>query len=252
MMYHKSVEIPVGNGVIRGSAIMPAQEGKYPTIVFMHGFTVDITGPNRFHLHFARRAVEAGFCCIRFDFYGCGESDGDFYEMTVSSEMRDAMAIMDWAGKQPYVDAGNLFLGGHSMGGLVTALTCPRIQPKAAFTWSVAMNMPLEAGRRARTMKGPSEHGWDIEGLELSHAYMDEVVSLNFLDMVKGYHNPIILVHGDCDEACPVECSYMLKSAYGDNAQLHVIPGADHRMLSIAWREDCYAATLDFLKRQIS
>lgn len=250
-MVHKSVEINVGPGCIRGSALMPAAEGKFPTIVFMHGFTVDITGPNRFHLHFARRAVEAGFCCIRFDFYGCGESDGDFYEMKVSTEMRDAIAIMNWAKEQPYVDAENLFLGGHSMGGLVTTLTIPTIQPKAAFAWSAALNMPLEAGKRARTMKGPSPHGWDIEGLELSKEYMDEIYGMNFLDMIKGYSNPILLVHGTADEPCPVENAFILKAAYGDNAEVHTIAGADHRMLSIGWREDCYAATINFLKKQI-
>ena len=251
-MYYQYAEIPVGSGVIRGSAVMPEKGGRYPSIIFMHGFTVDTTGPNRFHLHFARRAVEAGFCCIRFDFYGCGESDGEFYEMTVGSELRDAAAIMAWAKEQPFADSKNVFLGGHSMGGLVTALTAPALQPKAAFTWSVAMNMPYQAGWRTRTMKGPTERGWDIEGLELTRAYMDEVVTFNFQEMAKGYQGDVLLVHGSADTDCPVDGSYILKNVYGDHAKLHVISGADHRMLSIPWREECYRTTLEFLKRHIS
>ena len=250
-MYYQYAEIPVGNGVIRGSAVMPEAGGKYPSVIFMHGFTVDSTGPNRFHLHFARRAVEAGFCCIRFDFYGCGESDGEFYEMTVGSEQRDAAAIMEWARKQPFVDAENLFLGGHSMGGLVTALVSPTVRPKAIFTWSVAMNMPYQAGWRTRTMKGPTERGWDIEGLELSRAYMEEVVSLDFQELAKDYPGDVLLVHGSADTDCPVHGSRILRHVYGDRARLHVIAEADHRMLSIPWREECYAVTLDFLKKHI-
>ena len=101
-------------------------------------------------------------------------------------------------------------------------------------------------------MKGPSERGWDFEGLELSHAYMDEIVTMDFQEMAKGYQGDVLLVHGSADTDCPVDGSYILKNVYGAKAQLHIIPGADHRMLSIPWREGCYAATLSFLKKHIS
>ena len=41
------------------------------------------------------------------------------------------------------------------------------------------------------------------------------------------YHGPVLLVHGDADEAVPIEESIRAAKAY-DNARLVVIPGDTH------------------------
>ena len=174
-------ELDVNGRLLRGNVRMPDAGGPFPTIVFLHGFTVWKTGPQRLYEEFVRMAVRKGFCVVRYDFYGTGESEGEFYEMTIGSEMNETAAIYKWASEQPYVDVNNMFLGGHSLGALLALVEAPHIQPKATFGWSTALTMLFQAGQRTRTMRGPTERGWDIDGLELSREFMDECAGMDFL-----------------------------------------------------------------------
>ena len=124
-------ELDVNGRLLRGNVRMPDAGGPFPTIVFLHGFTVWKTGPQRLYEEFVRMAVKEGFCVVRYDFYGTGESEGEFYEMTIGSEMNETAAIYKWASEQPYVDTKNMFLGGHSLGALLALVEAPHIQPKA-------------------------------------------------------------------------------------------------------------------------
>lgn len=53
----------------------------------------------------------AGIPTLRFDFAGCGESQGKFVEMTVLSEILDGMQIIDFARSQ--MGAKQIYLIGH-------------------------------------------------------------------------------------------------------------------------------------------
>ena len=88
--------------------------------------------------------------------------------------------------------------------------------------------MLFQAGQRTRTMRGPTERGWDIDGLELSREFMDECAGMDFLEMVKGYDKPVLLIHGTGDVDIPVESAYALKKVYGDSCELDIVEGANH------------------------
>jgi len=189
---------------------------------------------------------------IRYDFYGTGESDGDFHEMTLGSEMNETEAIYRWAIGQDYVDSGNLFLGGHSMGALIAVLEAPRLQPAGVFGWATALTMAFQAGQRTRNMNGPTKRGWDIDGLELSREFMEEICGMDFQEMARGYDRPVRLIHGTNDADIPVESSYMLRNIYGDCCELAVIEGANHRFLSLKWKQEVYEKTLTFIRNHLS
>ena len=79
--YVYECRIMVDEKLIRGDVRTPEGDGPFPTVCFYHGFCVDRIGIMRLHELFARKCVENGIACVKFDFYGCGESDGDFSEM---------------------------------------------------------------------------------------------------------------------------------------------------------------------------
>lgn len=248
---YRALELDVNGRLIRGCLRAPEGEGPFPTVIFFHGFTVDKVGMMRLHELFARECVKAGFACVRFDFYGCGESDGDFNEMTVGHEIEEGKAIYEWCQKQPFCQPENVFLTGHSMGGLVTGCLAPVLQPKAIVLWAPALNMYYGAAVRARTMKGPTEHGWDINGLELSRTYLDEIRKMDTLAMSRGYHGKVLLVHGTEDELVQVDVAYQYQDVYGDKMQLELIEGSNHQFSSLAWKQRVYDLTTTFLRRQI-
>ena len=59
------------------------------------------------------------YVVFRFDFSGSGESDGSFYDMTVSREEKEVEMIHDFAKMKYYVDKDRLYWIGHSLGGVL-------------------------------------------------------------------------------------------------------------------------------------
>lgn len=249
---YKALELTVNGRLIRGVLRAPDGEGPFPTVIFFHGFTVDKVGMMRLHELFARECVKAGMACVRFDFYGCGESDGDFNEMTVGHEMEEGKAIYEWCLTQDFCDKDNLYVSGHSMGGLITSAIAPELQPKAIVLWAPALNMYYGASLRARTMKGPTANGWDINGLELGRAYMEEIVKMDELQMARGYNGPVLLIHGTEDELVPVDCVYKYQTVYGDQMKLILIEGSNHQFSSLKWKQEVYDESVAFIKEQIA
>src|SRR5689334_14393146 len=94
--------------------------GASPTIVFLPGYGSDMTGGKATALD--AHAAATGRAMLRFDYAGCGESEGRFEDQTLDDWLGDALAAID------ALTAGALVLVGSSMGGwlmLLAALARP-------------------------------------------------------------------------------------------------------------------------------
>ena len=67
--------------------------GKSPGVVFCGGFKSDMTGTKATALEAACRAAGRGY--LRFDYFGHGQSGGDFVNSTVGRWAEDAVAVLD-------------------------------------------------------------------------------------------------------------------------------------------------------------
>ncbi len=67
--------------------------GRAPQIVFLGGFTSDMTGTKARMLHDFCAARGQAF--LRFDYFGHGASSGDFAEATVGRWKDDTLAVLD-------------------------------------------------------------------------------------------------------------------------------------------------------------
>lgn len=114
---------------LRGIVTLPDTEGKVPFVVHLHGFAGSCSGYKSMYTHLSRALAAQGIGSARFDFYGNGESDGEFEDMSFDGLHTDAQDIFAWAAEQPYVDSEKLFLSGQSMGGYIAASCAPVIQP---------------------------------------------------------------------------------------------------------------------------
>ena len=63
-----------------------ARDASCPAVAFFHGFTGTKVEPHRIFVKTARELAAIGFYVLRFDFRGCGDSAGDFSEMTIGGE----------------------------------------------------------------------------------------------------------------------------------------------------------------------
>lgn len=90
---------------LRGMMHIPdGHEGAVPFVILFHGFCDDRNEINFVHTELSRRLCERGIASVRFDFAGSGESDGRFEDMTVSNEVADGQAILDYVLGLGFVD----------------------------------------------------------------------------------------------------------------------------------------------------
>ena len=88
--------------------------GRGPTVVWLGGFHSEMSGTKAQAL--ADWAAASGRDFLRFDYFGHGESEGDFAAGTITRWRADALAILDQLTEGPVV------LVGSSMGGWLACL----------------------------------------------------------------------------------------------------------------------------------
>ena len=95
--------------------------GPCPLVIMMHGFGGRMDAfPGGWFQEYADALTEAGFATLRFDFSGHGDSEGEFRDMTLFSEIEDAAAFLRYALTLP--DVTEIHLLGHSQGGVVAGM----------------------------------------------------------------------------------------------------------------------------------
>ena len=102
-------------GKLLGHYYLPGGEYPKPVVLICHG----IPGKERL-FDFAVALREAGFCTLSFPYSGSWGSDGDY---AVSHCFEDCLTALDYIRRNEngWFDLNNVFMVGHSMGGLMTA-----------------------------------------------------------------------------------------------------------------------------------
>ncbi len=215
-----------------------------PVVVMFHGFTGNHI-ENRFIFARMSRALEnVGISSIRFDFRGSGDSDGKFEEMTLSTEVSDALVVVDYA-KERFSSLGIL---GLSMGGTVALLTAPKLNPDALCLWApAAKNSEVF---RSGGMPASSAEPLDIGGLAISPRFIEEMIKTNAFEMAKLYDGPTLIIHGTDDPTVPFSHSTELVKEF-KNANLLPIKGANHTFTSLPWSEEVISRTRDFFRENL-
>ncbi len=216
---------------IQLSAVLEKPEScnRCPLVILLHGFT---SAKDRPHNILAAAAMrEAGYTTLRFDLYGHGESGGEFRKHTLYKWISNTMAVIDYARELGYTD---LYLSGHSQGGLVAALVAgmeaDRI--KGLILRAPAFMIPQAA--RDGGLLGFSfdpEHIPDsmtvIKGLELDGNYIRVAQTIHAEEAADHYKGPVLILHGDEDDTVPLEDSRRMAERY-QNCKLAVISGETH------------------------
>jgi pimeloyl-ACP methyl ester carboxylesterase len=106
--------LEIGSGSERRRIAVRERSGTAPSLFWLSGYKSDMKGTKAATL--AHWAEEAGRACIRFDYSGHGESDGEFTDGTVGRWLADSLGVFDACCRGPQV------LIGSSMGGWLALL----------------------------------------------------------------------------------------------------------------------------------
>ncbi len=217
---HAKLDIP--EGIEEG--------GKCPLALVIHGLTGNMEEP---HIRAAAKTFnELGIATLRTEMYGHGSSEGKFEEHNLFRWLNNVMTVMRYIRSLDYVS--DIYVCGHSQGGL-TALLAAGMYPdvfSAAVLLSPASRIPELArdGKLFREGFDPCKIPESIyvsDTEKVSGDYIRAMQLIDDEDAVIRYKKPVLIVHGDEDEAIPVEFSERLAEKYND-AQLVVVQGDDH------------------------
>ena len=201
-----------------------------PLVIVLHGFT---SSKDRAHTVAACEAMrEAGFATLRFDLYGHGESGGEFRNHTLYKWISNTLAVLDYAQALNFVT--DIYLSGHSQGGLVAALVGGMAPELVRGLILRAPAFMIPRGTRQGCLLGFSfdplhipEEIQVIKGLTLGGNYIRVAQTIHVEDALERFHGPVLLLHGDADDVVPLEDSIEVARQLSD-CNLLVIPGETH------------------------
>jgi pimeloyl-ACP methyl ester carboxylesterase len=232
-------------------------EIRWPTAVFVHGFGNNRLETGSSFVQMSRLLERNGVASVRFDLSGHGESDGDFFGVTITGEITETRAVVRTVRTLAFADPDRIGLVGMSMGGVVAAIVAAE-EPgiRAVCLWSPAAVAPFEVG--SGYLKGRDigtevkEKGYfDANGHRMSQALVDDITNLDVYGRSRAYTGPVRIIHGDGDDIAPIAYARRYLDQYGGNAELETVPGADHGWGTVPHRVRLHRSTLEFLREQL-
>lgn len=271
MKYIYSQIIKEDGIVIRGVVNTPDdfdENFKYPTVIIIHGFGGDRNGSVNFRLNHAKYLTDRGYVVFRFDFSGSGESDGSFYDMTVSREQKELEMIHDFAKMKYYVDKDRLYWIGHSLGGVLASLMAYKLKPRAMVLLAPASDMNNKdylkvmaktvfegevSGKTKLENNMPYESliskvkEADIGGVKIHINFLIDFIVKDIYGSASKYEDNVLILRGTEDSLVFRDANEKLRDAY-TNARYFEIEGADHSFTNEDHRNVLYEMSYKFLK----
>lgn len=217
-----------------GTKFVPAKPNGIPVII-SHGFL----GRRRDIARYAKCLAVKGCTAYTFDFAGgspLSESDGRLQDMSVLTERADLMAVMDYVKRDLAVDYSKLVLMGYSQGGFVSALTAAarpeEVHKLALFSPALCIPDDARSGQMMFFQFDPQNVPDTVSAmggrLTIGRGLIETAQALDAMEAIAPYKGPVLIAHGTADHIVNVSYAQRAKAAYGDNAQLLLVEGADH------------------------
>lgn len=218
----------------RAERVCEGSGSRAPLVIVCHGFTGSKEGGGG-ATDMAMDLAGLGFDTLLFDFTGCGESEGAWEGITLSRQVDDLGAAVDWARAAGY---GRIILNGRSFGG-ATALAYAAADPQIAAlcTWA-AVARPLRLFSSLAVtpvdLEAPSGEtivlGDDTGVLSLRLGFFHDLQRHDLPGCAARLApRPLLLIHGDADELVPFSDAQLLFDSAGDPKKLALVEKADHR-----------------------
>lgn len=235
-------------------------------IMVLHGF-----GSNKDSgsCTIATKMFEAmGYVTLRFDFRGCGESEGASGKVICLEQVEDTRAAVTYLASRPEVDPKRIGVMGHSFGAAVAVyaagvdgriaacLSCGgwgdgvkkfQKQHASADAWKKFTDMMAEGRRRMAKGESMMVPRFDIvpipaalrgnlapgSHMEFPYEVVESMYNFRANDVVGNIApRPLLLLHPANDSVTPTEQSVDLFRHAGQPADLHLVADVDHFILS--------------------
>ncbi|MCR5723519.1 MAG: alpha/beta hydrolase [Treponema sp.] len=245
---------------LRGDIYKPEGKDRFPIFILFHGFMGTRGKADEKDNTFTTltdAVVASGVGVVKFDFDGHGDSDGEFCDMNIYSEILDAAKIIDYVRALPF--CSDIYVGGHSQGALVSGMMAGYYRE---FISKLVLLSP------AATIKDDAQHAncfgvpydyehvperfptTDIHGkhYEVGGLYFRIARTLPIYETTSMFRGKTLIIHGDSDPVAGVigarryaECMH--------NVTLNLVPGEGHGLCDKpdTWQKSVIEPVVAFL-----
>jgi pimeloyl-ACP methyl ester carboxylesterase len=209
---------------------LPLIDNCFKVVVFCHGFGGNKIGANRFFVTLSEALAQNGIAVIRFDLRGCGDSEGDFCEITLKSQIEDLQLVLQKAS----LEYQHIGLIGVSLGSTISLLSAPHfksVKSLAFFAPISSQDIWIKDWQYANAHL-PHLKYFEHRGRPVTRVFFEEFFDVDFEDAIKKIsHLPLLHVHGDKDTVVPISQSELFKlwrkNSLSDTKFI-CLPNSDH------------------------
>lgn len=255
------VQIKSNDHMLRGTLHIPegaSEINKVPIVTIFHGFTSHRLGPHFIFVKLSRILESQGIASIRFDFAGSGESDGEFIDMTMETEIQDGHNILDYVYDLEFIDNKRVGLLGLSMGGAVASIVAGQKKNyiNTLCLWAPAGNIDelvLSENNISNNLKKFNEIGYhDFGGYLIGNKFIEDLSNIKIYEKSALYDKKSLIIHGNKDEMVPIRASEKYIEIYKENSTLKVIKGANHTFDKKEWEEEVLKHTVEYFVEELN
>ena len=214
---------------IWGKLYLPEGEGPFPAVIMSSGYRARGT----FNDKWAKQFAANGFAAVIFDFAGSSagtQSGGNLTDLSVFSEAADLNVVIDSLVAMPVIDKENIFLFGHSFGGLVSAyIGCSRpndiqgmllVEPSFQLKDAVMADYP-DLDQIPDVMYTPDF---------LGKIYFIDLYSFDIFDLMPSFQKDVLIFSATAPSSIGGSCPEYFSRAVETfpSAELVRVEGADH------------------------
>ena len=220
------------NHAIAAILAEPMQTGDR-AVILCHGFLSNKN--SRTNLRLTELLVPQGISTLRFDWFGMGDSGGDFSRISVATCCDQLERAIDLMRDRGYSELG---IVGSSFGGLLAILVGQGYPELRAIGLKCPVPdfpeaLDLEFGRAGieewrRTNYIPDVTGGTVP-VALDFAFYESCRAFDAYAAARHVQAPVLIVHGEQDELVPFHQIRQLEDALPGDKELVLLPGADHQ-----------------------
>jgi len=252
---------------LSGILHLPEPRGeRRAAFLVLHGFGSNKDGVGGTTV--ARMLSGLGYAALRFDFRGCGESEGEHGRVICKEQVKDTRNALSFLAGRPEIDPARIGVVGQSFGAAVAVYAAGvdrriaacissggwgdgakkfRKQHASARAWKRFTALMREGRRRGRSGKTMMVPRYDIVPIpprlrgnlapgsimEFPFEVVESMYTFNANAVVGRISpRPLLLLHSASDSVTPTEQSVELFARAGKPTDLHLIADVDHFMFS--------------------
>lgn len=209
-----------------------------PLVVFCHGFAGHKAGDWRLYVRESEMLSKVGIASLRFDFRGCGDSEGRWIDMTIGRQVSDLMVVLSYVDQLDTVDTNRIGILGKSLGGLVAVIGAETYgNIKSMALWAPAFHAEqwrklMEVLQDPATPDEMRKEIMQFDGAHANEHFLQEFFALKLEEhLVHLNETPLLHIHGlkdnkiDLTHAAEYE---RIRQKAKANTHLVRLPNSDH------------------------